>query len=175
MCTSLFFNHNWLCAHSPGVDPLFSTYKYTFTLIHTHTRKHTLPHSQTHSLTQLTNTLSLMHTSITYVNTQVYKLEPFRPTTFTHSNRPHLHSHTHIIELIDCACSPCAMWTNTLSHSLIHDSHAHMCIRRLLETNVESLRVDVVDRRCRVSEREVDELTKQVNAISRTVRQLEGK
>ena len=34
--------------------------------------------------------------------------------------------------------------------------------------------MDVVDRRCRVSQREVDELTQQVNGITKTVRQLEG-
>ena len=61
------------------------------------------------------------------------------------------------------------MYSNTCTSNIL--THAHC---RLLETNVEGLRVDVVDRRCRVSEREVDELTKQVKSITKTVRQLEG-
>ena len=59
---------------------------------------------------------------------------------------------------------------HTLTNIHTH-THTHY---RLLETNVEGLRVDVVDRRCRVSQREVDELTQQVNGITKTVRQLEG-
>ena len=45
---------------------------------------------------------------------------------------------------------------------------------RLLESAVEGMRIDVVDRRCRVSETEVKELTSQVSTVSKTLKQLEG-
>ena len=72
----------------------------------------------------------------------------------------------------------------SLSLSLSHPPHPHIyCMSmymnvpyllRLLECAVEGMRIDVVDRRCRVSEREVSELHDQVGSIEKTVKQLEG-
>ena len=45
---------------------------------------------------------------------------------------------------------------------------------RLLESAVEGMRIDVVDRRCRVSEREVSELSNQISSINKQLKQLEG-
>ncbi len=45
---------------------------------------------------------------------------------------------------------------------------------RLLETAVEEMRIDVVDRRCGVSEQEVDALIHDVSTATKAVNQLQS-
>ncbi len=51
-----------------------------------------------------------------------------------------------------------------------HPSHPH----RLLETAVEDMRVDVVDRRCGVEEQEVDSLLHAVSTVTKAVNEMQS-
>ena len=76
----------------------------------------------------------------------------YRQVAFTYTHMPHTHTHTH------------------MPHTRTHTHMPHS----ILQLAVEEVQVDVVQRRCKVVEGEVEALTVALKAAIKTLQELRG-